>query len=598
LSGRAASTYEKKGKGLGGTVVEAMAQNVATIDRDVWMMIDERDSRAIEEELEHGAGSAAYVYSFRPSGATKDVAGISAVGARELASQYGGIRQTILSTTTKTGSLFIMKSYPRDGVPQSLFVQHIEALKDEDDFHEVLVEVEDVKTGYRTQAEAKEYRIEKRSRRAIAENPNLPEEYERQHYQKIALAKAFRNGTLAVIPQGEQIKWRERMLRLNKSQTITVSEIDQRRDGVLRYAASKGIAVDRGAVDELSYAQIAGLGEAAREGNIEAFTRSARALDILVEREAPPAPKTNGKAAATPRITQQAPPQQRRQERAAAPPPAQQPPEPEEEQTEAGAEDSDAPAEGIMGFDENGDPVTDQNGDEIVFDTPVQFAEWYVAALKASANPDALRQTNLDYGSLEEAKKDPEAWAIIEPPAPSAAKERPKPAAQPPAAEDDGEAKPPYRTHIPVPMGPNSPFRYISSCEKALAACASADEANEWKRINHPTYSTHKAAERIETLFKQRLGQFEAPADEAMKRTQSWINQLRNLGDRDEYNAIANNPSLRNHITYIRSNRHDDLFRMFDAVDIETRQRLGFPMPKAAPTTAQEEPPPREGEHE
>ena len=58
--------------------------------------------------------------------------------------------------------------------------------------------------------------------------------------------------------------------------------IDQKRANVLQFAAQKAIALDRQAIDHLTLDQIAGLGDAAREGQLPAFVEAARALGLEV----------------------------------------------------------------------------------------------------------------------------------------------------------------------------------------------------------------------------------------------------------------------------------------------------------------------------
>jgi hypothetical protein len=80
------------------------------------------------------------------------------------------------------------------------------------------------------------------------------------------------------------------MLKLKKTETITASVLDEKRSNVLRFAAQRAIALDRHAVEALTLDQIAGLGDAAREGQLPAFVEAARALGLEVgqDQQAPP----------------------------------------------------------------------------------------------------------------------------------------------------------------------------------------------------------------------------------------------------------------------------------------------------------------------
>ena len=260
---------------LRGRIIDTMVQNVSGFDPDLWVAMDERDNALIQDELLHGVGSSAFVYQFPHDGAT--VSGISVIGARELAAHYQGIKHRVMATTSKVGPLFITQSYDP---PRPPFVEVIDQLASLPDYFEVVCEVTDVKTGNSIQETAKEYRMERRSRNALRDNPNLPEEFERKHYEKIAASKAYRNGVLHLIRQSVQLEWKALMLKAGKSQVVTGSQLEEKRSGVLRYAASKAISVDRRAIESLTLDQISGLSDAAREG-LEGFIASAEALGIV-----------------------------------------------------------------------------------------------------------------------------------------------------------------------------------------------------------------------------------------------------------------------------------------------------------------------------
>lgn len=626
MSGAVSNYAKRGGGGLGGRVVEQLVQNVQTIDPDVWLMMDQRDTRMIEEEILHGAASSKYVYAFPVAGSSAPVTGISVVGARELAAAYGGIRHTLVASISKVGSLFVMKSYPHNGVPIGLYVQHIQELASEPDFYEVLAEIEDMKTGNRVQIEKKELRMEKRSRAALAQNPNLPEEYERAHYQTIAGSKAYRNGVLSIIPQHVQLKWKEEMLKLNKTEIITGSAIDEKRSGVLRYAASKAIPVDRDAVEALTFDQISGLSDAAREGRADGFAESAHALGILVEREEP-TQRTNGgkiqritkatppasvnksepvRQARTPEVStpRTEPVQELREEyteRTAAPSPAQ-----AERVVETVTpleatgivevleeEAVEAEHEGLVPVDENGDMLTDTNGEYVVFATPMAFAEWFSGAEKSSTNPKALREHNENTGAMEEVRKDAAAWALINPP-PPVAKQEIAPAA----------TRTPASLLVKMPMGPQAPLRYLTEVQKSLANLASKAAVENWIAINTPVYKTSRANAngRIDTLVNERLAFFDKPDDADRETALSLIEAYDSAATKAAFDALTTSPKTRSFVTHVRVNRHDDIYRMLAAKDAETAERLGIKQPTPTPTTQrtiplnEEEPPPMDSE--
>ena len=83
---------------------------------------------------------------------------------------------------------------------------------------------------------------------------------------------------MSVLPQNVVIDFEKRCLAAgNKSDEKT---IDQLRDGVIAFAAKSGIGLDRKAVAGLSYAEINGLGSAAKEG-LDAFKGALLALGVV-----------------------------------------------------------------------------------------------------------------------------------------------------------------------------------------------------------------------------------------------------------------------------------------------------------------------------
>jgi hypothetical protein len=250
--------------------IDAVKQAAGSgFDADVWHVIEARDSALIADEVLNGAGSSKFVYQFEIQG--KPTAGISVVGARHLASAYGGIKHRILASVQKIGSLFTFTSYPQPGMPMNVHCQVIPELEDEDDFYSAIVEITDIKTGNSIQAEKRESRYE------VKRNGSR---YEKPHYATIAQSKAYRNGVLAIIPQDVQMTFKLKMLGLGQDEVITGSIMDEKRSGVLRFAAAKGLTVDRRAVEALTMDQIAGLSDAARVGQTD-FTSSAQALGVM-----------------------------------------------------------------------------------------------------------------------------------------------------------------------------------------------------------------------------------------------------------------------------------------------------------------------------
>jgi hypothetical protein len=282
-------------------------------DVDAWHVMERRDDALIADEILHGPGSSTFVYSFPINGV--DVAGISVIGARHLANHYKGLKHRLVAAQQKTGSLFVFTSYPAENMPMSVSANVVHELAEEEDFYSAVVEMTDLKTGNTIQIERREPRYEERRGGGW---------FERPHYATIAQSKAYRNAVLALIPQDVAIRWKLDMLRLKKEEVITESVIDQKRANVLQFAAQKAIALDRVAIDRLTLDQIAGLGDAAREGRLPAFVEAAKALGLeIAQGQAAEAPKPTasspsqpaergrgrrGSTAAPPQTARQAPP--------------------------------------------------------------------------------------------------------------------------------------------------------------------------------------------------------------------------------------------------------------------------------------------------
>jgi hypothetical protein len=255
--------------------LEAVRTMTGGFDIDAYHVMDTRDNQLIVDEVLHGAGSSTFVYNFDIGG--KMVAGISVIGARHLASHYQGLKHRLVMSEQKIGARYIFKTFPAENIPPAVTVQLIPELTDEDDYYSVVAEMVDIKTGNSYQQEKLEKRFEERRAGGW---------FERPHYATIAQSKVFRNLVLAHVPQDLIIQWREAMLKLKKHETITASVIDEKRQNVLRFAAQRAIALDRRAIEALTLDQIAGLGDAAREGRLPAFVQAAQALGLEVGQEA------------------------------------------------------------------------------------------------------------------------------------------------------------------------------------------------------------------------------------------------------------------------------------------------------------------------
>lgn len=239
-------------------------------DVDAYHVMDRRDDNLISQEIINGASSGKFVYSFTISG--KQVSGVSVVGARHLAYEYGGLRCTVLSSVEKTGNLWLFRTFPSSGTFE-VRPERFRELEDEPDFYEIMLEISDIKTGNSIQVTKRESRQEKTRDGRL---------YDRPHYRTIAEAKAFRNGILSLLPQDVILKFKARNLPL-ADQKIDIGEdvISEKRAGVLQFAAAKGLPLDRHVVEDLTMDQIAGLAEAARTKDVAQFTNAATALGLL-----------------------------------------------------------------------------------------------------------------------------------------------------------------------------------------------------------------------------------------------------------------------------------------------------------------------------
>lgn len=244
--------------------MELLARPVSGgFDPDAWHVMQERDNALIRDEIMHGYASKAFVYQFNIKGTA--VTGISVVGARELASQYKGIKARIVATIEKRGALFIFRTF----TPLSIETRHIPELEMDDDFYECVMEVSDIKTGNSIEVRKKESRSERKRDGGL---------FERPHYDVIAESKAFRNGVLAVLPQSVIKDFQAKCLAAgNTSNEVT---IQQRRDAASTYATKNGMALDRQRLNQLSFADLDGLAGAFSQG-LDAFKRAANALGLI-----------------------------------------------------------------------------------------------------------------------------------------------------------------------------------------------------------------------------------------------------------------------------------------------------------------------------
>lgn len=261
-----------------GDIFQALLQrSVQVFDPDAYHVMQVRDEQLIEDELMHGSASKAFVYDFDIKGSR--VTGVSIIGARQLASEYGGIKSKIVATVEKRGALFIFRSFD----PLNIHTTVLHELADEGDYYECIMQVDDIKTGNSTQVRKKESKTERKRDGGT---------FDRPHYDVIAESKARRNGILDVLPQSVILAFKQKHLAAgNKSEEKT---FDQLRAGALQFSAKHGIALRRDVLQALTYAEIAGIGGAAALG-IDAFRKACEAVGLIEaatgEVQPPAAPK-------------------------------------------------------------------------------------------------------------------------------------------------------------------------------------------------------------------------------------------------------------------------------------------------------------------
>lgn len=240
-------------------------------DAEAFHVMNERDNRLIQDEILGGPRSSKFVYDFSIN--NQPIRGISAIGARELATYYKGIRHRIVSSTRKVKGLFVFTTYPHEGIAPSMQTALLPELENEPDGYEAVVEVEDIKTGNRMMAA----KFESQWEWSTGQNRY----YEKPHFATIAQSKAQRNAILMVIPQSVQLAWMEEVIRDGKHDNITKGVLAEKRDGVLRYGAAQAVEIDRDVLNTLLLEQIMGLSEAARTKDKDAFLASAIALRLV-----------------------------------------------------------------------------------------------------------------------------------------------------------------------------------------------------------------------------------------------------------------------------------------------------------------------------
>lgn len=626
MSDRSVPAFQRRGDGgLRGQVIQTMIQNTAALDPDLWVVMDQRDNKLIEDELIHGTGSSAFVYSFNQDG--KTVTGISVVGARELAAHYEGMKHTIISTTSKMGPLFVTQSFNPPTPPD---VKIIDKLADLPDYYQIVCEVTDIKTGNSKWEVAKEFRMERRSRQALLDNPNLPEEYERKHYEKIADSKAWRNGVLHLIRQSVQLEWKALMLKAGKTEVITSSVIEEKRSGVLRYAAARAIGVDRHAIEALTMDQISGLADAVREGKAEQFVQAAEALGILVEgddqqrpaartigpippREKPAAATTNGTGQQS---TQKAEPQTGKAAAKKAPEQTKQDGPPpghpaaggsEQQQVDRSVEASratetpreSAPDGGVTGaastdqkvppedtkvaeeqaagfdhygLDENSDPVVDAAGFPKHFTDARDYALWYNDYIFRSQNPDAVRENNKD--AHDEAALDPSAKVIMD------AVDNPDGVADEAKAAGPGPV-----TVVPLETLPNGRpnwNKYALAVEASLKSVTTDEGLEAWIKAHAATYEGKSAGtvKIVPLVDKCRERLAEKRGDPDLEQAQGLVIRLEAVKLQHEYDEVVGNAAVRVWCKRMTTER-PDIRAMVAAADTAAAERV---KPKTART--------------
>lgn len=295
---------------------EQLINRPARFDPDAYHAMQERDNALIRDQVLHGSCEPEFVYAFLIKG--KLTTGVSVVGARQLAAEYGGITARIVATVEKRRGLFIFRSFD----PLQVNTQQIDDLESDEDFYECVTEVCDIKTGNKIQVRKSENRREQTRDGRFYDVP---------HFDVIAESKAFRNGVLAILPQSVIQKFEAKCLRaamasgtlgpeVNRALTNYFAQqdamrsgvamektIDQVRDDCIAFATKRGLRVNRDVMRELSYAELDGLRAAA--GDAATFRDSLESLGALQADAATTEPEPPAqKPAATVRQSKAKPP--------------------------------------------------------------------------------------------------------------------------------------------------------------------------------------------------------------------------------------------------------------------------------------------------
>lgn len=258
---------------------QLLQRSVQVFDPDAYHVMQQRDEQLIEDELLRGASSKAFVYTFPIAGSNQPVTGVSVIGARQLASEYGGIKARIVATVEKRGALFIFRSFE----PLNIETRVLRELETESDYYECIMQVDDIKTGNAIQVRKKEGKLEKKRDGTW---------FERPHYDVICESKAYRNGVLSVLPQSVIQQFKAKHLAAGNSSDEKT--MDQLRAGALQFSTKHGLTLNRSVLQQLTYAEIAGIGGAASLG-VDAFRKACEAVGLVEsatgEVPAPPSPK-------------------------------------------------------------------------------------------------------------------------------------------------------------------------------------------------------------------------------------------------------------------------------------------------------------------
>lgn len=257
-------------------VIENTAQG--GFDAEVFHVMNKRDDSLIEDEILNGSQSSKFLYVMEGMKGEdgKPVSGISVIGARHLAATYGGLKHRIVASVRKVGSQVINTSYPQPGVPMATHVQSIPEIEGEPDSYTVIIEITDVKKGNSLMVEKTEERYGRRRDGSAFERPN---------YQIIAQSKAFRNGTLSIVPQDVLIKWKLDLLKLDKHKDLITDGVrDEKLSGLMAFATKNSLPIDRQQSEELTMSQISGLQAAAVLG-LPSFVNAAINLGLLAAAE-------------------------------------------------------------------------------------------------------------------------------------------------------------------------------------------------------------------------------------------------------------------------------------------------------------------------